>query len=145
MSFLASLNPAVIQTKFIAATAIVLTLVATHGGVALWAYTKAEASAKTEVLESTIVHIQDHAKNLAEQQAKFNDSVGLLNKNLNDHTKTVKIITTVVEKEIEKPFYNTTIIPSSGMQLIASNANQLNSKRIPNGTSSSVSGSSATD
>lgn len=83
-----------------------------------------------QLLEKNIVDLRQQTIDLVENQKIFNDGVAKLNKELSEHAQTVKIINTNTEKELEKIVYRDTIIPSTGVQLIADNAKALNANRI---------------
>ena len=130
------------KTKIISALVVFFATIAIVGGFTYWGYKLGYAASKVDQLEATVTKLEDHAKELATQQAEFNDSVTALNTSLTENNKTVKIITTNTEREIEKPVYHTTVVPASGMQLLADNATELNAKRIPNGSIGAMSGNS---
>lgn len=94
-------------------------------------FEQGEASVKTKLLEASISDLKNHTIALTEQQKAFNEGVAKLNKDLADHSQTVKIIQTNTEKEIEKPVYIDICIPSSGVQLITDSARTFNTKRVP--------------
>lgn len=130
MSLLESLNPASLYLKIAKILGAILLVIAILTGVYYAGYQKGMATCQISVMDSTITKLEDHAKELANQQANFNESVESLNKTLADHTQTTKIINTNVEKEVEKIVYRNILVPSSGMFVLADNASTLNSKRI---------------
>lgn len=144
MSLLTLLNPVALKANIIKILCIVVALGLSHGAVAWWSYNKAQDIMRADILENTVDQLQDHAKELAKQQASFNDSVVELNKRLSTHSQTVKIINNNVEREIEKLVYRNILVPASGMYLIADNANILNSNRVSRSTISKMSGNSNT-
>lgn len=141
--FLTSLST--IQAKLVSILVVVIVLIGTHAGVWYFGYQKGKDSYKAGVLEATVETLINNAKDLADQQARFNDSVTQLNNRLDEHGQTVKIINTNMEKELEKAAYRNTSIPDSGMQLLTNNANALNSKRVPRSPASKVPAPTNTD
>ena len=130
MSFLSNFNPQALYVKAIVALSTVLIIVGAYFLGHWIGHDAGFASCNTSVLENNITKLTDHAKDLATQQATFNESVDALNKHLADHSQTTQIINTRVEKEVAKNIYRDIIVPVSGMQLLADNANTLNSKRM---------------
>ena len=110
---------------------ILVLLIASHGVVGYISYNNGVESVNTRNLKETIQTIEKNQGNLIKQQESFNKSVGDLNGKLVAHSQTVKIITNNTEREIEKFVYRDTVVPSSGMQLLADNASSLNAKRVP--------------
>lgn len=119
------------QSKAVIAVLAVVVLIITHLSVAYLSYNYGTSSIKKEELSNAVEALKNNQQELIGQQEMFNQNVSELNKKLETHSKTVKIITNNTEIEIEKPVYRDTIVPSSGMQLLANNATTLNAKRIP--------------
>jgi len=119
------------QSKAVAIISITVVLLSTHLAVSYVSYSYGKSSVKNTELTNTVNALKNNQKELIGQQEMFNKNVSELNKKLETHSQTVKIITNNTEIEIEKPVYRDTIVPSSGMQLLANNATTLNAKRIP--------------
>lgn len=128
-----------IKTKIIIGLVLTVGLTATHGYVGYKMYKMGQDVLEKQYLEETIRKKAEHETELADQRVRYEDSVVELNKKLSDFSATVKVINKTVEKEIEKPVYINTIVPASGLHLLANTANELNSKRIPIGTFSPMS------
>lgn len=138
MALFDKINPASIQLKLIILLGSILLLITTHVVVGYVWYEKGINSSDRKILTETVKQLETHQADLAKQQNEFNKSVEDLNKKLDSHTQTVKIINTNTEHEIAKIVYRDTLVPDTGMQLLADNASALNAKRVPIGGTNKV-------
>ena len=138
MALLSNISFSGLQSKVALSIAIFAFLVVSHVGVGYVWYVKGKSSVDKDNLTNTINQINTHQQELSKQQETFNKNVDNLNNTLSTHAQTVKIITNNTEREIEKTVYRDTVVPSSGMQLLADNASALNAKRVPGSALSKV-------
>lgn len=138
MALLSNISFSGLQSKVALSIAIFAFLVVSHVGVGYVWYVKGKSSVDKDILTNTINQINTHQQELSKQQETFNKNVDNLNNTLSTNTQTVKIITNNTEREIEKTVYRDTVVPSSGMQLLANNADSLNAKRVPDSALSKV-------
>ena len=138
MALLSNISFSGLQSKVALSIAIFAFLVVSHVGVGYVGYLKGKTSLDKDILTNTINQINTHQQELSKQQETFNKNVDNLNNTLSTNTQTVKIITNNTEREIEKTVYRDTVVPSSGMQLLADNASALNAKRVPDSALSKV-------
>jgi hypothetical protein len=73
--------------------------------------------------------LQSAVEQRDQQQDKYNRMAGWYEKRLANVRKQERVVTKVVEKEIEKPVYSQCIIPDSGVQLLNDSASSFNSSR----------------
>ncbi len=138
MALLSNISFSGLQSKVALSIAIFAFHVVSHVGVGYVWYVKGKSSVDKDILTNTINQINTHQQELSKQQETFNKNVDNLNNTLSTNTQTVKIITNNTEREIEKTVYRDTVVPSSGMQLLADNASALNAKRVPGSALSKV-------
>lgn len=138
MALLPNISLVSIRSKVVFSLAVVALLLISHVSIGYIFYFKGKSASEKEILTNTISHFETYQKELSKQQETFNKNVDDLNKKLANHSQTVKVITNNTEREIEKVVYRDTIVPPSGMQLLADNADSLNAKRIPDSKPSEV-------
>ncbi len=144
MALLTNISLTSMQSKVVFSLVVVALLVISHVSVGYVWYFKGKSASDKEILTNTISQFETYQKELSKQQETFNKNVDDLNKKLANHSQTVKVITNNTEREIEKVVYRDTIVPPSGMQLLANNADSLNAKRVPDSEPSEVQPSTTT-
>lgn len=143
MNILSS-NPITAQVKAIIIAVVVIVGVSLIAYSGYWLYNKGYESCDAQYKKSELSAYKENAKENAKTDAEFNNADKKLIETINSNEQAVKIVTKIVEKEIEKPIYVDTIVPASGMLTIATSARTLNSARISRSTTSEVRSDSST-
>jgi hypothetical protein len=88
----------------------------------------------TDVSSSTVLALEKKINDLMEQNTRYSTAMTELQTKLDNIEPEVKIVTKIVEKEIEKTVYSDCTIPASGVHVIKDVATRYNAKRVSNST-----------